>query len=444
MSSGLARTALFSYRLAGIVLYPLVGPYLSYRAIKGKEDRSRRLERLGYASLPRPRGPLVWMHAASVGETIAIMPLIRELRRREIHILLTTGTVTSANLVQSRLADEVIHQYVPLDVKFPIKRFVAYWKPDACITAESEIWPTTVSELARRYIPQIRVNARISDRSFDRWRNYGSIAETLFEKMALVVAQSDLDAERFRDLGAWPVIVSGNLKSDTDPPPCDETLLARYRKEIGDRQTWAAISTFDGEEQAVATVHRALKAKNGQLTILVPRHPDRADAIETMLKEAGLTVARRSRNDPLTPETDIFLGDSIGEMGLYLQLTEIAFVGKSLAAAEGGQNPLEPAMLGCAVLSGPHIQNFRDAYQHLVRKGGARIVRDVEMLAKAVHYLMINDLARRKMVDSGYDAMEEMRGALSKTVKALEPYINPLTVSARLQPKAATAAAAVR
>ncbi|MBP1842303.1 3-deoxy-D-manno-octulosonic-acid transferase [Rhizobium petrolearium] len=444
MSSGLARTALFSYRLAGILLYPLVGPYLSYRAIKGKEDRSRRLERLGYASLPRPRGPLVWMHAASVGETIAIMPLIRELRRREIHILLTTGTVTSANLVQSRLADEVIHQYVPLDVKFPIKRFVAYWKPDACITAESEIWPTTVSELARRYIPQIRVNARISDRSFERWRNYGSIAEALFEKMALVVAQSDLDAERFRDLGAWPVIVSGNLKSDTDPPPCDETLLARYRKEIGDRQTWAAISTFDGEEQAVATVHRALKPKNGQLTILVPRHPDRADAIESMLKEAGLTVARRSRNDPLTPETDIFLGDSIGEMGLYLRLTEIAFVGKSLAAAEGGQNPLEPAMLGCAVLSGPHIQNFRDAYQHLVRKGGARIVRDVEMLAKAVHYLMINDLARRKMVDSGYDAMEEMRGALSKTVKALEPYINPLTVSARLQPKAATAAAAVR
>ncbi|MGK6313974.1 lipid IV(A) 3-deoxy-D-manno-octulosonic acid transferase [Neorhizobium sp. DT-125] len=442
MSSGLARTALFGYRLAGILLYPLVGPYLSYRAIKGKEDKTRRLERLGYASLARPRGPLVWVHAASVGETIAIMPLIRELRRREIHVLLTTGTVTSANLVQSRLADEVIHQYVPLDLKFPIKRFIAYWKPDACITAESEIWPTTVSELARRHIPQIRVNARMSDRSFERWRNHGSIAERLFEKMALVVAQSDLDAERFRDLGAWPVIVSGNLKSDTDPPPCDEALLARYRKEIGNRQTWAAISTFEGEEKAVATVHRTLKPKNGQLTILVPRHPDRADAIEAMLKEGGLTVARRSRNDPLTPETDVFLGDSIGEMGLYLRLTEIAFVGKSLATSEGGQNPLEPAMLGCAVLSGPHVQNFRDAYQHLVRKGGARIVKDVEMLAKAVHYLMINELARKKMVDSGHDAMDEMRGALSKTVKALEPYINPLTVSARLQPK--TAAAATR
>jgi len=439
MSSGLARIALLGYRVTGVLLYPLVGPYLSYRAMKGKEDPSRRLERLGYASLARPRGPLIWVHAASVGETIAILPMIRELRRREIHILLTTGTVTSAGLVQSRLADEVIHQYVPLDLKFPIKRFLSYWKPDACITAESEIWPTTVAELARRSIPQIRVNARISDRSFASWSNYSSVAETLFEKMSLVVAQSDMDAERFRDLGAWPVIVSGNLKSDTDPPPCDEAVLAGYRKQIGSRPTWAAISTFEGEEKAAATVHRTLKAKNGQLTILVPRHPDRADAIEAMLKGEGLTVARRSRNDAITAETDVFLGDSIGEMGLYLRLTEVAFVGKSLAN-EGGQNPLEPAMLGCAVLSGPHVQNFRDAYQHLVRKGGARIVKDVEMLAKAVHYLLINDLARIKMVDSGHDAMEEMRGALAKTVKALEPYINPLTVSARLQPKATAAA----
>lgn len=438
MSSGLARMALVGYRVAGIMLYPLAGPYLGMRALKGKEDRSRRLERLGYASRSRPRGPLVWVHSASVGETLSILPLMRELRRREIHIVLTTGTVTSAALVQARLGDEVIHQYVPIDVKFPIKRFLAYWKPDACITAESEIWPTTVAELTRRRVPQIRVNARISDRSFDRWRTHAKVAEALFEKMALVVAQSDIDAERFRDLGAWPVIVSGNLKSDTDPPPCDELLLAKYKAEIGDRKTWAAISTFDGEEKAAATVHRALKPKNGQLTIIVPRHPDRADAIEAMLKSEGLTVARRSRDDVLTPETDIFLGDSIGEMGLYLRLTEIAFVGRSLTN-EGGQNPLEPAMIGCAVLTGPNIQNFRDAYQHLVRKGAARVVKDVEMLAKAVHYLLITEPARRKMVDAGQEAMEDLRGALGKTVKALEPYINPLTVSARLQPKVAAA-----
>ena len=433
MSNGLARMALLGYRVAGICAYPLASPYLTYRAFKGKEERQRRMERFGYPSAPRPRGPLIWVHAASVGETLAVIPMIRELLRREIHILLTTGTVTSAGLVRQRLGDEVIHQYVPLDVKFPIKRFIAYWRPDAAITAESEIWPTTVAELARRQIPQIRVNARISDRSFARWSSHPSIAELLFGKLALVVARDDVDAERFRDLGAWPVVTSGNLKGDTDPPPCDQQEVDRYLAQIGSRRTWAAICTFEGEEEAAAFVHRALKPRDEQLTIIVPRHPERGDQIEAMLKEKGLVVARRSRGDAITAETDIFLGDTIGEMGLYLRLTDISFVGRSLAA-EGGQNPLESTMLGCAVLSGPNVQNFRDTYLHLVRRGGARMIRDTEMLAKAVHYLMTNEVARRKMIDSGEEAIQDLRGALSITLKALEPYINPLTVSARLRP----------
>lgn len=429
----MAQVALLAYRLAGICAYPLAAPYLSYRAFKGKEDRARRLERFGHPSQARPRGPLVWVHAASVGETNAVIPLIKELIRREIHVLLTTGTVTSASLVETRLAGEVIHQYVPLDLKFSIKRFIAYWHPDAAITAESEIWPTTVAELARRNIPQIRVNARISDRSFDRWRNHLSISELLFGKLALVIARSDVDAERFKDLGAWPVVVSGNLKGDSDPPPCDDAVVARYKAQIGSRQTWAAICTFAGEEEAAAFVHRALKPRNEQLTIIVPRHPERGDDVEAMLVEKGLKVARRSRGDEITPETDIFLGDTIGEMGLYLRLTEISFVGRSLMA-DGGQNPMESAMLGCAVLSGPNVQNFRETYQHIVKRGGARMVRDSEMLAKAVHYLMTNDLARHKMIDAGHEAIQDMRGALSTTVKALEPYINPLSVTARLRP----------
>jgi 3-deoxy-D-manno-octulosonic-acid transferase len=436
MSKGLARIALTGYRVVGILAYPLTGSYLAYRTVKGKEDRQRRLERFGYASQPRPFGPLVWVHAASVGETLAVIPLIREFGRRGIHVLLTTGTVTSAALVENRLGNEVIHQYVPLDLKFAIKRFIRYWRPDAAITAESEIWPTTIAELSRRHIPQIRVNARISDRSFDRWKSYSSIAEQLFGKMALVVARSEVDAERFRDLGAWPVTVSGNLKGDTDPPPADQSVVDAYRAQIGNRKTWAAICTFEGEETAAATVHRALKPRNNQLTIIVPRHPERGDAIEAMLVEQGLKVARRSRNDEITPDTDIFLGDSIGEMGMYLRLTEVSFVGRSLTA-EGGQNPIESAMLGCAVLSGSNVQNFRETYQQLIRKGGARMIRDTEMLAKAVHYLLTNDIARRNMIDAGQEAIQDMRGALSATVKALEPYINPLAVSAALQPKTA-------
>ena len=434
MSSLRARLALSAYRFGGIAVYPFIGPYLAVRAAKGKEDASRKLERSGYASANRPQGPLIWFHAASVGETSAVIPLIREIRRRDIHVILTTGTITSAKVAQQRLNEEVIHQYVPLDLKPAIKRFLDYWQPDCAIFAESEIWPTTVMELARERIPQILVNARMSDRSFARWSRHPSLAEALFENLALVVAQSDLDAERFRDLGAVQVLKSGNLKVDTDAPSYDAPTLAGYMKQVGDRKTWAAVSTFEGEEGAAATVHSMLKEHNGQLTIIVPRHPERCDAIEAMLVEQGLKVARRTRNDILSPDVDVFLGDTIGEMGLYLRMTEVAFMGKSLFN-EGGQNPLEPAMLGCAILTGGHVQNFRDSYQLLARRGSARMVRDTEMLARGVHYLLTNDTARRGMIDAGFAAVHEMRGALAATVKGLEPYINPLSVKARLMPK---------
>jgi 3-deoxy-D-manno-octulosonic-acid transferase len=435
MSSLRARVALSAYRWAGLAIYPLISPYLTFRAAKGKEERARRLERFGYASANRPQGPLVWIHAASVGETMAVIPLIREIRRRDIHVLLTTGTITSAKLANERLGDEAIHQYVPLDLKPAISRFLEYWQPDCAIVAESEIWPMTIMELEDRHIPQILVNARMSDRSFARWQRRPSLSEALFGSLALVIAQSDLDAERFRDLGALQVTKSGNLKVDTDAPPYDAAVFARYMKQIGDRKTWAAVSTFDGEEIAAAIVHQALKERTDQLTIIVPRHPERCDEIEAKLVAQGLKVARRTREDTLTPEVDIFLGDTIGEMGLYLRMTEVAFVGRSLFESKGGQNPLEPAMLGCAVLSGGHVQNFREAYQRLARSGSARLVRDTDMLTKGVYYLLTNDDVRRSTIDAGFAAVQEMRGALAATVKGLEPYINPLTVKARLLPK---------
>jgi len=437
MTNLFARLALGGYRWIGTAIYPLIGPYLAVRVAKGKEDSARRRERYGFASEPRPRGPLVWFHAASVGETMAVIPLIKEVRRRGIAVVLTTGTKTSATVVAERLGSSVIHQYVPLDFKPSVSRFLDYWEPDLAIIAESEIWPMTILELGQRHIPQVLVNGRLSDRTFARWKKRPSLADALFENLALVIAQSEVDAERFRTLGALPVMVSGNLKVDTDAPPHDAQALKQYRTQIGARKTWAAISTFEGEEAAAGVVHRALKERTGLLTIIVPRHPERADAIEAMLNAKGLTVARRTRNDPLTAETDVFLGDTIGEMGLYLRLTEVAFVGRSLFA-EGGQNPLEPAMLGCAILSGGNVQNFRETYQMLAKNGSAKIIRDVEMLAKGVNYLLVNDDMRRSMIDAGLETVHEMRGALSATIKGLEPYINPLTVKARLQPRSET------
>ncbi|MCY0093940.1 lipid IV(A) 3-deoxy-D-manno-octulosonic acid transferase [Hoeflea ulvae] len=434
MSRGWARAALIGYRWFGAGLYPLLGPYLAIRAAKGKEERGRRKERYGLSDIDRPAGPLVWFHAASVGETTAVVPLIREVRRRGISVVLTTGTVTSAGVARERLGDTVIHQYVPLDLKPAVSRFLNHWMPDLAIIAESEIWPMTILELGVRRTPQVLVNGRLSDRSFARWSKRPSLADALFENLSHVIAQSDLDAERFLALGARPVSVSGNLKVDTTAPPWDADELARLQAQIGDRPTWAAISTYEGEDEIAAAVHRALKPRHKQLSILVPRHPDRADAVEAMLVARGLTVVRRSSGDAIDASTDVFLGDTIGEMGLYLNLTKVVFVGKSLKGG-GGQNPLEPAMLGCSVLAGENVDNFRESYAKLITNGGARFVRDGEMLAKSVHFLLSNPQARQAMAEGGEKTLRDMRGALKATIRALEPYINPLTVKARLLPR---------
>jgi 3-deoxy-D-manno-octulosonic-acid transferase len=223
------------------------------------------------------------------------------------------------------------------------------------------------------------------------------------------------------------------LKVDTTPPPADPDEVERLAAMIGHRPVWAAISTHDGEEDIVGEVHNMVELRHpGLLTLLVPRHPDRAAAIMQKLEGKGLRVARRSAGDEITADTQIYLGDTIGEMGLYLRLTEIAFVGRSLTAS-GGQNPLEPAALGTAVLAGQNVQNFRDSYKRLITDGNARLIKDKDMLAAGVSYLLGNDDVRRKMIDAGLAAIHDMQGALTKTMATLEPYIQPLVVKARLE-----------
>ncbi len=434
MSNVLGRAVLSTYRGAGYALFPGLKAYLALRTAKGKEDATRKRERFGHASQPRPSGPLVWFHAASVGETTAVLPLMREIRNRGIQVVLTTGTVTSAAVASERAPEGVIHQYVPLDIAPAVNRFLNHWQPDLAIIAESEIWPVTIMELGDRNIPQILVNGRLSDKSFALWKRLSALSEELFRNLALVLAQSEEDGARYTTLGALPVLVSGNLKGDNDEPPFNPDDLEHYKAAIGDRRTWAAISTFEGEEEMAGRIHKRIKRKNNQLTIIVPRHPERSDDIQKKLEEMGLDVARRSRNEAITDSTDILLGDTIGEMGLYLNLTEIVFVGRSMYS-EGGQNPIEPAMLGSAVLSGSMVQNFRETYQKLAQNGGAKIVRDEDMLAKGVHYLMNNDEMRQKMINAGLDTVQQMRGALAATLKGLAPYINPLVVKSYLETK---------
>ena len=432
MSARWARSLLGMYRIAGGAIYPFVGGYVRWRAKRGKEEYDRRRERYGHAGVERPDGPLIWVHAVSVGETAAVIPLIESLMAMGIQVVLTTGTVTSAKLASDRLSADVIHQYVPLDLTKAVKRFLDFWKPDLAITAESEIWPMIILELGARRIPQVVVNGRLSDSSYNMWRKRRYLSEALMENLALVIAQSDVDAERFRDIGARPVTVSGNLKADSPPPPFDPAELALLKLQTSGRPIWIAASTHEGEEEIAGIVHRGLaKRFNRLLTLIVPRHPARSDAIEALLIAQGHKVSRRSKGDKITPETDIYIGDTIGEMGLFFRLSPVAFIGNSLVG-EGGQNPLEPAILGAAVLSGPNISNFREAYSALVRNGGARLVKDTKDLGMSVSVLLSDPERCSKMGNAGSQTVIAMQGALDHTLETLDPHIRPLMMKASL------------
>jgi 3-deoxy-D-manno-octulosonic-acid transferase len=433
MSELWAHVTLRTYRLVGTAIYPFMGPFLAIRARNGKEDRSRRYERYGYPSADKPAGPLVWFHAASVGESMAVIPLIERVDSLGINTILTTGTVTSAEIVTGRLPQRTFHQYVPLDLQPAVKRFISHWKPDLAVFTESEVWPMTVLELNAWRIPQVLVNARMSDRSFDRWRSASKLANALFTNFSHVAAQSKVDAERFQALGADPVSVSGNLKVDTEALPCNEEELAQLKIQIARRPTWIAASTHSGEEEIVASVHKKLApSMPGFLSVLVPRHPDRGDDITSMLERHGLRVARRSNNQPISDDVDVYLGDTIGEMGLFLRLGSVAFIGRSMKAT-GGQNPLEPAQTGTAILSGQHVHNFREAYSNLLKAGGARLVRDEDNLAANLEFLLNNPAERGKMVAAASQTVREMGGALERTVEVLDAYVFPLNVKRDLE-----------
>ena len=430
----MTRATFLAYRMAGLFAYPFLRPYVGWRMSRGKEDRQRSSERYGIAGRARPNGgPLVWVHAASVGESLAVLPLVRAIAADGLSIVMTTGTMTSAKLVEERLSDCVIHQYVPLDVRPAVRRFLRHWQPDLAIVAESEIWPLTIHELSTQRIPQILVNARLSDRSFQRWKAKPRLAEALFETFAHVVAQSDVDGERFRLLGAPAVTVAGNLKADAEPLPVDADALDALDAAIGTRPRFAAISTHPGEEEIIAAVHGELKARHERLlSIIVPRHPERGAAIAKALTDKGHVVRRRSLGELPDDGTDIYLGDTMGELGIYLRLTEITFVGKSITG-QGGQNPIEAAMLATGILTGRYVQNFRDTYQRLLRNGGARIVRDADGLVTEIDRLLTDPIQRMAMSRAALQSVGEMRGALERTQVALEPFLHPLRMSVSLE-----------
>ena len=410
------------YRALTVLATPLIALYLGRRRRAGKEDPERFPERLGVAGAERPEGKLLWVHGASVGEALAALPLIARIleSRPGLHVLMTTGTVTSARLMAERLPARARHQYAPIDQPRAVRSFLDHWRPDLALWIESEFWPNLLADTQGRGVPMVLINGRMSKRSYGRWKLMRGVIRRLLGGFALCLAQSERDAGRLGDLGAGDVRVLGNLKSVAPPLPVRQADLEAMRAAVGRRPLWLAASTHAGEETIAAASHRALAADHaGLLTVIAPRHPERGPAIAEDLREDGLTVALRSAGETITGRTDIYIADSLGELGLFYRLAPIAFVGGSLVP-HGGQNPLEPARLDCAVIVGPHMENFDGMAV------GALAVADGEGLTAAVGRLLTDSGERDRRIAAGRAMAEVKEGVLDRIEAALAPYLDRL------------------
>jgi 3-deoxy-D-manno-octulosonic-acid transferase len=422
MASSLPMTLRVYQKLSSAAV-PLAPALIKRRLKQGKEDPARIGERRGVSQDIRPHGPLVWIHGASVGEVLAAAALIERLRTRNIRILVTSGTVTSANIVANRFPADIIHQYVPYDSPRYVARFLDHWRPSLALFIESDLWPNLILSSAARRLPMVLINGRMSHRSFPRWRRLAGTISALLGRFDICLAQSRVDAERFAALGSRNVLTTGNLKLDVPAPPADPVKLERLMAVTRGRPIIVAASTHPGEEDILLEAHRKLTGLFPLLlSVIVPRHPNRGEAIAQAMAASGRHVTLRSHEELPTAATDIYIADTMGELGLFYRLAPIVFMGGSLVQ-HGGQNPIEAIKLGASIVHGPHVFNFSDVYEALDRAGGARLADRPEALVKQLGRLLADPAARESSLAASGRVVGELGGALDRTMVALEPYL---------------------
>lgn len=375
-------------------LYPIViRRYIEKRKKMGKEDVKRFNERVGRPTKPRPVGRLIWLHGASVGESISMLPLINRLLEiyPDAHVMVTTGTTTSAEVMAKRLPERAFHQYLPIDNPVFAARFIRHWQPTIALWFESEFWPGMLSTIKRRNIPLILINGRISNKSFKRWQQFDFVIKEILDCFTACLGQSEEDAYRLRALGAKDAMCLGNLKYAGLPIPVDEEKKKEIQDEIGERPVWLVSSTHSDEEAKIGRYLKELSAKHeGLLTIIAPRHPTRGVEIRDILQDKyQLKTALRSANEKIQPETEVYIADTIGEMGIWYELCPIVFIGGSLIP-HGGQNFMEPSRCRDAVIVGPHMHNFTDAMNRAKRADGIIQVDETVDLIDMVDQLLSN------------------------------------------------------
>ena len=412
---------LYLYRTLWIILAPIVDIWFFIRFFKGKEDKNRFMERLGYFKQQRPTGKLVWFHAASVGESLSILPLIEQLlnKHKELNILVTTGTVTSASLMQKRLPKGAIHQYVPIDFYFAVKSFMDHWQPDLSVFVESELWPELISQAPNPII----INGRMSNKSANRYKKYKKLSAFLFQRIQLILAQSEDSYENFKMVCDTPIENSGNLKFDAPTPPFDQKSMEKISQTLEGQHILVCASTHSGEEETIAASHEKIKKEIPNLiTIIAPRHPNRGKNIQNTLQTKGFKCSLRSSGEE---PNNIYIADTLGEMGLWYNLAHVVLMGKSLFSG-GGQNPFEPLKCGRVTVCGPSMENFKEM-MHIFKE--REIILQSENLAdieKDLVYFLKNDKQRTLAEKKIREKMQNLGGATAQTLNRIEDFLSSI------------------
>ena len=427
-----ARILAGAWVLIASLLAPLLPFYLRRRVAKGKEIAERLAEREGHGAA-RPPGRLIWCHAASNGETLSLLPLLESLAKQDpaLSFLVTTGTVTSARLLEQRLSPELAprtqHRFLPLDVPRWVARFLEGWRPDLAVIVESELWPNMLAAAGQQGVPLALINARMSARSAQGWGWAPGFARTLLGRFALMLAQTEADAARFSTLAGRPVSCWGNLKYAAPPLPADPAEFARLTSAWAGRPVWLAASTHPGEDEIILAAHRLLAGEQpGLLTVIVPRHPPRGPDIAALAGD--LPVARRGAGQEAGPGVAVYVADTLGELGLFYRLAKVALIGGSLVP-HGGQNPLEAARLGCPIITGPHHFNFNEVITRLSAAHALVETPDgpgaAQALAAQVARLLADPAAGQAMAAAAAALAQDQAGLPNRIATSLLPLIRP-------------------
>lgn len=412
------------YKLLSLLATPLLKLYLYRRKNLGKEDKKRFPERLGYASMQRPEGKVIWFHCASVGESVSVYPLINKLAEanKDVHFLLTTGTVTSAKMAKTKLPENAFHQFVPADMPTGVKRFLKHWKPDLSIFVESELWPNLLTEAAK--VNQvILINGRVSDNSFAKWSKYKATSAKLLQSFSFILAQSKIDQERFIKLGHDDVRYIGNLKFDTPALPADSQKMGELVNQIGERKVWLAASTHSNEEEMIGIIHKEIKEEHSDLlTIIVPRHINRMGEIAGEMKKLELNCSVRSKGDKIEKNTDIYIADTMGELGIFYRLVSLVFIGGSLVP-RGGQNPLEAAKLDCSIIFAEHMFNFNEIRSQMIERKAAISLQGADELKITLQELIKDNEKQADLAKHAKDLVIEKEGITRDIIGFIQPLI---------------------